>query len=70
MKKLLLLIIGFFFTWKINAQDKLTISGYIKDAANGEGLIGVSVYVQEVKTGTQTNPYGFYSLTLQKVLTL
>lgn len=66
MKKLLLLLVSLFFTWNASAQEKFTVSGYIKDATNGEGLIGVSVYVQEVKTGTQTNPYGFYSLTLPK----
>jgi len=41
-----------------------TISGYIKDASNGEELIGVTVYVDEISNGTITNPYGFYSLTL------
>ncbi|WP_234736153.1 TonB-dependent receptor [Tellurirhabdus bombi] len=41
-----------------------TISGYVKDAANGEGLIGVSVYVKELSTGAVTNDYGFFSLTL------
>lgn len=47
-----------------NAQDKYTLSGYVKDIANGEGLIGVSVYVREAATGVATNPYGFYSITL------
>ena len=42
----------------------LTVSGYIKDAANGEGLIGVSVYVKETSTGAVTNSYGFYAVTL------
>ena len=42
----------------------LTVSGYIKDAANGEGLIGVSVYVKETGTGAVTNSYGFYGVTL------
>ena len=50
----------------IFAQDKLTLSGYLKDAKNGEGLIGASVYVKELKTGISTNVYGFYSLTLPK----
>lgn len=66
MKKLLLMFIGLFFTWNVYSQEKYTISGYIKDASNGEGLIGVSVYIQEIKSGTQTNPYGFYSITLPK----
>ncbi|MBN8823162.1 MULTISPECIES: TonB-dependent receptor [unclassified Spirosoma] len=42
----------------------LTISGYVKDGANGEGLIGVSVYVKETGTGAVTNSYGFYAITL------
>ncbi len=45
-------------------QVKNTISGYVKDAKNGEGLIGVSVYIREVETGVTTNTYGFYSITL------
>ena len=44
------------------SEEKYTISGYIKDAANGEGLIGVSVYVKELATGAVTNNYGFYSV--------
>lgn len=46
------------------AQNKRTISGYVKDAANAEGLIGVSVYVKEAGTGAVTNNYGFYAITL------
>ncbi len=42
----------------------LTINGYIKDAGNGEGLIGVSVYVKETATGAITNSYGFYAITI------
>lgn len=41
-----------------------TVSGYIKDADNGEGLIGVSVYVKETGSGAVTNSYGFYAVTL------
>jgi hypothetical protein len=56
---LLLVITG------VSAQTaQRTISGYVKDAADGEGLIGVSVYVREVKTGTVTNNYGFFSVTV------
>ncbi|MGA0555922.1 TonB-dependent receptor [Larkinella sp. VNQ87] len=45
-------------------NEQVTVSGYIKDAANGEGLIGVSVFVKETNSGITTNSYGFYSLTL------
>jgi hypothetical protein len=44
----------------------VTLSGYLKDKANGEGLIGASVYVEQLKTGVITNSYGFYSISLPK----
>ncbi|MDN3670283.1 TonB-dependent receptor [Echinicola jeungdonensis] len=46
------------------AQSKFTISGTIEDATNGEGLIGASVFIQELQKGTTSNVYGFYSLTV------
>ncbi|GCC49891.1 TonB-dependent receptor [Chryseotalea sanaruensis] len=58
------LIICFFQTISVTAQDKVTINGYIKDASNGEALIGATVYVRSLSAGTTTNVYGFYSLTL------
>lgn len=47
-----------------SAQDKFTINGTIRDASNGEVLIGVTVYIREISNGTVTNEYGFYSITL------
>ncbi len=47
-------------------SEKSTASGYVKDSKNGEKLIGVNVYVKGTTTGTSTNEYGFYSLTLPK----
>jgi hypothetical protein len=47
-----------------NASDWVTVSGYVKDADNGEALIGVNIYVKETKSGTVTNLYGFYSVSL------
>lgn len=46
--------------------QRYTISGYIKDATNGESLLGAAVYVVELGKGSNTNEYGFYSLTLPK----
>ncbi|MFC6996572.1 TonB-dependent receptor [Rufibacter roseus] len=47
------------------AQQKITLSGYVKDKASGEGLIGATVSVRELSgTGAATNEYGFFSLTL------
>ena len=48
------------------AQQKHTISGYIKDAETGEELIGASIVVKELKSGSITNVYGFYSVTIPK----
>lgn len=45
--------------------QKVTISGYVKDATNGEALIGATVYIRQITNGTITNEYGFYSVTLQ-----
>jgi hypothetical protein len=48
------------------AQEKVTISGVIKDFETNETLIGVTVLFPEINTGTATNEYGFYSITLPK----
>ena len=61
MKKCLALL-GILFFSTAYAQN-VTLSGYIKDAANGEELINASI-VNESFQGTITNIYGFYSLTL------
>jgi hypothetical protein len=45
-------------------KTKHTLSGYIKDAKDGEALIGAGVYVEELKKGATSNVYGFFSLTL------
>lgn len=42
----------------------VTLSGFLKDKANGEGLIGATVYVPQLKTGVITNSYGFYSISI------
>lgn len=50
---------------QISAQ-KFTISGHVLDASNGEALISSTVYVENFRTGTLTNTYGFYSITLDQ----
>ncbi len=58
----------FFFLLHIYSysQEKFTLSGTVTDSISGESLIGVSITVPELQTGTTTNEYGFYSLTLPK----
>ena len=46
------------------SQERHTISGTVYDDSNNETLIGVSIYFPELNSGTTTNQYGFYSITL------
>ncbi|MCB0583950.1 MAG: carboxypeptidase-like regulatory domain-containing protein, partial [Phaeodactylibacter sp.] len=65
MMKKLLLIPLLFITLLAFAQEKYTLSGYVRDVATGEDLVGASVLVQMPGgQGTTTNAYGFYSLQL------
>ena len=50
--------------------QKITISGYIKDAQSGESLIGANVFVTHEKSGTVANEYGFYSITIKPTDTI
>ncbi|WP_428831788.1 TonB-dependent receptor [Flavobacterium yafengii] len=47
-------------------KQKFTLSGTVSDAKSNETIIGVNVYFPELKTGTITNEYGFYSITIPK----
>ncbi len=44
--------------------QKVSLSGYMRDAATGESLIAGTIYIKEADQGAQTNTYGFYSLTV------
>jgi hypothetical protein len=48
------------------AERNPTVSGYLRDAETGEVLIGATVYVKETQSGSTSNVYGFYSLSLPK----
>lgn len=48
----------------LSFSQKFTLNGYVKDAANGEALIGATVYIKAISNGAVTNEYGFYSITL------
>ncbi len=64
--KLVLLFIVLSFLNRVHAQEKISLSGIISDKSTNETLIGVTVIIEELKTGTTTNEYGFYSITLPK----
>ncbi|MCF8273120.1 MAG: TonB-dependent receptor [Flavobacteriaceae bacterium] len=64
---LTLIYLGFFLNINsLKAQEKITLSGIVSDKQNNETLIGVNIIIPELKTGTTTNEYGFYSITLPK----
>ncbi len=50
--------------FQTRAQEKFTISGYVKDASDGETLIGATVLLTDLGSGNVTNFYGFYSITV------
>ena len=60
---LLLLFVNLF-------AQKQTLSGYILDISSGEKLIGATIYSPKTQTGTATNNFGFYSISLPKTDTL
>ena len=50
--------------------QNFSIGGSIKDASNGETVIGATILLKEVNKATSTNQYGFFfPLQLQKANT-
>ena len=45
-------------------QDKVTVSGYVRDASTGEDVFAANVFIEELVKGTTTNMYGFYSISV------
>ncbi|WP_298903987.1 TonB-dependent receptor [uncultured Psychroserpens sp.] len=50
----------------VSAQETFTLNGVITDSDSNETLIGVNIIFPELQTGTNTNEYGFYSISLPK----
>lgn len=66
MNKIITVLIALCISAITIAQEKYTISGYVKSAASGEELIGATVYLKGQAIGVSANVYGFYSLTLEE----
>jgi outer membrane cobalamin receptor len=62
LKKFVLLLL--FLSPLISFSQNYTISGTVKDASNGEYIIGANIYIKELGKGVATNVYGFYSITI------
>jgi hypothetical protein len=65
MLKQAALIIGLCISG-LSFGQKYTISGKVTDGATGEDMIYSTILVKDQQMGTETNDYGFYSLTLEK----
>lgn len=61
-----ILLLSSFLPASAQDQQKFTLSGFVKEEATGEFLIGATVTLREPFKGTSTNAYGFYSLTVAK----
>jgi len=47
-----------------SAPALFTISGYVYDADNREAVPGATIFTSDIRFGTVTNGYGFYSLSI------
>ncbi|HCL83152.1 MAG TPA: TonB-dependent receptor [Chitinophagaceae bacterium] len=63
MKKILLFCLWGWVT-AVQAQNKYSITGYVKDSLSSENLISATVSFNGQLKGVNTNGYGFYSITL------
>jgi hypothetical protein len=57
-------ILLLFFGIQAAAQQKFTLSGYVRDSSTGETVIGASIAVSGSGKGLLSNQYGYYALTL------
>ena len=53
-----------FWLYFLPAQERVTLSGDVSDSFSKETLLGVTILIQELNTGTVTNNYGFYSISV------
>ena len=58
-----LLLLLFFKSNKLHAQETMVLSGVVK-SADGSPMQGVTVWQKDTDNGTQTNEQGFYTLSI------
>ena len=63
-RAILLPVLLLFLTGTLSAQQKFTISGYVKDSLSAESMIGASVSINNQQHVVSSNAYGFFSITL------
>ena len=48
-----------------STNEEVTITGYVREAATGEVIVGAALYLEELLGGTTSNVYGYYSIDLK-----
>jgi hypothetical protein len=59
------MLLALLITLGASAQTKYSISGYVRDSASGETVIGATVSVPRSGRSVTSNQYGYYSITLE-----
>ena len=65
-KKFYQLLLLVFISFQSFGQERITVSGFVRESGSRELLPGVNVYIENSGFNTATNTYGFYSLTVPK----
>ncbi|WBM74324.1 TonB-dependent receptor [Saprospira grandis] len=61
-----LVLLLFCFSSQLWSQEKVSLSGYLRDAETGEELLFANVAIPAEAMGVSTNEYGYYALSLPK----
>lgn len=62
-KKMILIVVLISGFWiQTNAQQNVSVSGYVSDATSGETLISANVALLELNRGSATNTLGYFSI--------
>ncbi|OQP41035.1 TonB-dependent receptor [Niastella yeongjuensis] len=66
MTRLVAIVFGVCSVLLATAQERFTLSGYVRDSLSGETLIGATVAVNGHGKSIVSNQFGFYSITLPR----
>ena len=67
---LLFIVTGFLLSNSIGYSQKGNLSGFVKDASNGDPLVGANVFIVGTSLGAAADGEGFYKLSnLQEGMT-
>lgn len=58
-----LMMMGVWILVTVSVTVGATVSGFVRDATNGESLYGANVFLKETRFGTITNEKGYYVIT-------